>query len=112
MDLQKALPQHHHQIAVCHDLLAKQFASNMNFTAAIVHLEIAIQILLQRHSDTAIEMGYEYLKLAQICYNGDAISKSKHYVQKADTALSPYISEDTVASQDLCLLKRQLAVQT
>lgn len=64
--LQQCLQPNSAMLARAHDRLAKAYAAHGNFEQAATHCEVSVAILETGYSKHDVELGYEYLKLAQV----------------------------------------------
>ncbi|XP_035198762.1 SET and MYND domain-containing protein 4 isoform X2 [Oxyura jamaicensis] len=74
------------------------------------HLERSIQIVETHHGPSSVEMGHELFKLAQILFNGFAVSEALSTIQRAEKILMVHCGPQSMQIQELremktCLLE-------
>ncbi|XP_048221189.1 SET and MYND domain-containing protein 4 isoform X3 [Perognathus longimembris pacificus] len=73
------------------------------------HLQKSLQVVEARYGPTSVEMGHELFKLAQVLFNGFAVSEALNTIQKAEEVLLVHFGPQSSEIQELqemrfCLL--------
>ncbi|XP_067165786.1 SET and MYND domain-containing protein 4 [Apteryx mantelli] len=92
------------------DHLAQVYATLGKWQEAARHLQSSIQIVEMHHGPSSVEMGHELFKLAQILFNGFAVSEALSTIQRAEEILSVHCGPQSTQIQELkemktCLLE-------
>ncbi|KAM6373081.1 SET and MYND domain-containing protein 4 isoform 2-T2 [Pluvialis apricaria] len=74
------------------------------------HLQRSIEIVEMHHGPSSVEIGHELFKLAQILFNGFAVSEALSTIQRAEEILSVHCGPQSTQIQELqemktCLLE-------
>ncbi|NXJ97507.1 SMYD4 protein, partial [Corythaixoides concolor] len=110
MDAGNFLSPEHLLMGEMEDHLAQVYASLGKWQDAARHLERSIEIVEMHHGPSSIEMGHELFKLAQILFNGFAVSEALSTIQRAEEILSVHCGPQSTQIQELqemkaCLLE-------
>ncbi|NXT24978.1 SMYD4 protein, partial [Syrrhaptes paradoxus] len=92
------------------DHLAQVYATLGKWQDAARHLKRSIEIVEMHHGPSSVEMGHELFKLAQILFNGFAVSEALSTIQRAEKILSVHSGPQSTQIQELeemktCLLE-------
>uniref|UniRef100_A0A8C6YKY5 Protein-lysine N-methyltransferase SMYD4 n=1 Tax=Nothoprocta perdicaria TaxID=30464 RepID=A0A8C6YKY5_NOTPE len=92
------------------DHLAQVYATLGKWKEAARHLQSSIRIVEIHHGPSSVEMGHELFKLAQILFNGFAVSEALSTIQRAEEILSVHCGPQSTQIQELkemktCLLE-------
>ncbi|NWY61679.1 SMYD4 protein, partial [Chionis minor] len=92
------------------DHLAQVYATLGKWQEAARHLERSIEIVEMHHGPSSVEIGHELFKLAQILFNGFAVSEALSTIQRAEEVLSVHCGPQSTQIQELqemktCLLE-------
>ncbi|KGL74452.1 SET and MYND domain-containing protein 4, partial [Tinamus guttatus] len=92
------------------DHLAQVYATLGKWQEAARHLQSSIRIVEIHHGPSSVEMGHELFKLAQILFNGFAVSEALSTIQRAEEILSVHCGPQSTQIQELkemktCLLE-------
>ncbi|KAH1178981.1 hypothetical protein KIL84_000312 [Mauremys mutica] len=104
------LSAEHMLVGEIEDHLAQGYATLGKWQEAARHLRRSIQIVEARHGPSSVETGHELFKLAQILFNGFAVSEALCTIQRAETVLSVHCGPLNAQVQELqemraCLLE-------
>ncbi|XP_061868569.1 SET and MYND domain-containing protein 4 [Colius striatus] len=91
------------------DHLAQVYATLGKWQEAARHLERSIEIVEMHHGPSSVETGHELLKLAQILFNGFAVSKALSTIQRAEEILSVHCGPQSTQIQELQEMKACLS---
>ncbi|XP_042647608.1 SET and MYND domain-containing protein 4 isoform X1 [Tyto alba] len=91
------------------DHLAQVYATLGKWQEAARHLERSIEIVEMHHGPSSIEIGHELFKLAQILFNGFAVSKALSTIQRAEEILSMHCGPQSTQIQELQEMKTCLS---
>ncbi|XP_038232187.1 SET and MYND domain-containing protein 4 isoform X4 [Dermochelys coriacea] len=110
MDAENFLSAEHMLVGEIEDHLAQGYATLGKWQEAARHLQRSIQIVEARHGPSSVETGHELFKLAQILFNGFAVSEALCTIQRAETVLSVHCGPQNAQVQELqemraCLLE-------
>ncbi|NXK52118.1 SMYD4 protein, partial [Chauna torquata] len=110
MDARNFLSPEHLLMGEMEDHLAQVYATLGKWQEAARHLERSIQTVEMHHGPSSVEMGYELFKLAQILFNGFAVSEALSTIQRAEEILSVHCGPRSTQIQELqemktCLLE-------
>ncbi|OXB73401.1 UNVERIFIED_CONTAM: hypothetical protein H355_017055 [Colinus virginianus] len=110
MDARNFLSPEHLLMGELEDHLAQVYATLGKWQEAARHLERSIQFVEMHHGPSSIEMGHELFKLAQILFNGFAVSEALSAIQRAEEILSVHCGPQSTQIQELqemktCLLE-------
>ncbi|NXY48471.1 SMYD4 protein, partial [Ceuthmochares aereus] len=92
------------------DHLAQVYATLGRWQEAARHLERSIEIVEIHHGPSSVEIGHELFKLAQILFNGCAVSEALNTIQRAEEILSVHCGPQSTQIEELqemkaCLLE-------
>ncbi|NWX68138.1 SMYD4 protein, partial [Alca torda] len=92
------------------DHLAQAYATLGKWQEAARHLKRSIEIVEVHHGPSSVEIGHELFKLAQILFNGFAVSEALSTIQRAEKILSVHCGPQSTQIQELkemktCLLE-------
>ncbi|NXV34166.1 SMYD4 protein, partial [Rissa tridactyla] len=92
------------------DHLAQVYATLGKWQEAARHLKRSIEIVEVHHGPSSVEIGHELFKLAQILFNGFAVSEALSTIQRAEKILSVHCGPQSTQIQELqemktCLLE-------
>uniref|UniRef100_A0A8C2TGC6 Protein-lysine N-methyltransferase SMYD4 n=1 Tax=Coturnix japonica TaxID=93934 RepID=A0A8C2TGC6_COTJA len=110
MDARNFLSPEHLLMGELEDHLAQVYATLGKWQEAARHLERSIQLVEMHHGPSSVEMGHELFKLAQILFNGFAVSEALSTIQRAEEILSVHCGPQSTQIQELqemktCLLE-------
>ncbi|XP_043386882.1 SET and MYND domain-containing protein 4 isoform X3 [Chelonia mydas] len=110
MDAENFLSAEHMLVGEIEDHLAQGYATLGKWQEAARHLQRSIQIVETRHGPSSVETGHELFKLAQVLFNGFAVSEALCTIQRAETVLSVHCGPQNAQVQELqemraCLLE-------
>ncbi|KAF1488505.1 SET and MYND domain-containing protein 4, partial [Eudyptula minor novaehollandiae] len=110
MDAGNFLSPEHLLMGEMEDHLAQVYATLGKWQEAARHLERSIEIVEMHHGPSSVEIGHELLKLAQILFNGFAVSEALSTIQRAEEILSVHCGPQSTQIQELqemktCLLE-------
>uniref|UniRef100_A0A8C0B6I5 Protein-lysine N-methyltransferase SMYD4 n=1 Tax=Buteo japonicus TaxID=224669 RepID=A0A8C0B6I5_9AVES len=91
------------------DHLAQVYATLGKWQEAARHLERSIEIVEMHHGPSSVEMGHELFKLAQILFNGFAVSEALSTIQRAEEILSVHCGPQSTQIQELQEMKTCLS---
>ncbi|XP_036762065.2 SET and MYND domain-containing protein 4 isoform X2 [Manis pentadactyla] len=86
-DAESFLSTEHSMLGKIEDDLAQAYAALGNWQESATHLQRSLRVVEVRHGPCSIEMGHELFKLAQIFFNGFAVSEALNTIQKAEKVL-------------------------
>ncbi|XP_069471468.1 SET and MYND domain-containing protein 4 isoform X2 [Ambystoma mexicanum] len=104
------LSSEHVLMAQIQDHLARVHAAQGNWKASAVHLQSSIRHVELRYGASSIELGQELFKLAQIFFNGRAVTEAMDAIIRAEKVLSVHYGPRHEPIQELqemkaCLLE-------
>uniref|UniRef100_A0A8C3JNS7 Protein-lysine N-methyltransferase SMYD4 n=1 Tax=Calidris pygmaea TaxID=425635 RepID=A0A8C3JNS7_9CHAR len=110
MDAGNFLSPEHLLMGEMEDHLAQVYATLGKWQEAARHLEKSIEIVEVHHGPSSVEIGHELFKLAQILFNGFAVSEALSTIQRAEEILSVHCGPRSTQIQELqemktCLLE-------
>ncbi|XP_029768363.1 SET and MYND domain-containing protein 4 isoform X2 [Terrapene carolina triunguis] len=110
VDAENFLSAEHMLVGEIEDHLAQGYATLGKWQEAARHLRRSIQIVEARHGPSSVETGHELFKLAQILFNGFAVSEALCTIQRAETVLCVHCGPQNAQVQELqemraCLLE-------
>ncbi|NWI25004.1 SMYD4 protein, partial [Sula dactylatra] len=110
MDAGNFLSPEHLLMGEMEDHLAQVYATLGKWQEAARHLEKSIEIVEMHHGPSSVEIGHELFKLAQILFNGFAVSEALSTIQRAEEILSVHCGPQSTQIQELqemktCLLE-------
>ncbi|NXA20738.1 SMYD4 protein, partial [Ibidorhyncha struthersii] len=110
MDAGNFLSPEHLLMGEMEDHLAQVYASLGKWQEAARHLQRSIEIVEMHHGPSSVEIGHELFKLAQILFNGFAVSEALTTIQRAEEILSVHCGPQSTQIQELqemktCLLE-------
>ncbi|NXV22182.1 SMYD4 protein, partial [Cepphus grylle] len=110
MDAGNFLSPKHLLMGEMEDHLAQVYATLGKWQKAASHLKRSIEIVEVHHGPSSIEIGHELFKLAQILFNGFAVSEALSTIQRAEKILSVHCGPQSTQIQELqemktCLLE-------
>ncbi|NXT02541.1 SMYD4 protein, partial [Jacana jacana] len=110
MDAGNFLSPEHLLMGEMEDHLAQVYATLGKWQEAARHLERSIEIVEAHHGPSSVEIGHELFKLAQILFNGFAVSEALSTIQRAEAILSVHCGPQSTQIQELqemktCLLE-------
>ncbi|NXT80742.1 SMYD4 protein, partial [Zapornia atra] len=110
VDARSFLSPEHLLMGEMEDHLAQVYATQGKWHDAARHLERSIEIVEKHHGPSSVEMGHELFKLAQILFNGFAVSEALSTIQRAEEILSVHCGPQSTQIQELqemktCLLE-------
>ncbi|KFQ97058.1 SET and MYND domain-containing protein 4, partial [Nipponia nippon] len=110
MDAGNFLSPEHLLMGEMEDHLAQVYATLGKWQEAARHLERSIEIVEMHHGPSSVEIGHELFKLAQILFNGFAVSEALSTIQRAEEILSVHCGPQSAQIQELqemktCLLE-------
>ncbi|XP_040506012.1 SET and MYND domain-containing protein 4 isoform X1 [Gallus gallus] len=110
IDARNFLSPEHLLMGELEDHLAQVYATLGKWQEAARHLGRSIQLVEMHHGPSSVEMGHELFKLAQILFNGFAVSEALSTIQRAEEILSVHCGPQSTQIQELqemktCLLE-------
>ncbi|NXN41502.1 SMYD4 protein, partial [Rhinoptilus africanus] len=110
MDAGNFLSPEHLLMGEMEDHLAQVYATLGKWQEAARHLKRSIEIVEVHHGPSSVEIGHELFKLAQILFNGFAVSEALSTIQRAEKILSVHCGPQSTQIQELqemktCLLE-------
>ncbi|KAM6048763.1 SET and MYND domain-containing protein 4 isoform 4-T4 [Theristicus caerulescens] len=110
LDAGNFLSPEHLLMGEMEDHLAQVYATLGKWREAARHLERSIEIVEMHHGPSSVEIGHELFKLAQILFNGFAVSEALSTIQRAEEILSVHCGPQSTQIQELqemktCLLE-------
>ncbi|KFQ49052.1 PREDICTED: SET and MYND domain-containing protein 4, partial [Nestor notabilis] len=104
------LSPEHMMMGEMEDHLAQVYATLGKWQEAARHLQRSIEIVEMHHGPSSVEIGHELFKLAQILFNGFAVSEALSTIQRAEEILSVHCGPQSTQIQELqemktCLLE-------
>ncbi|NXF39666.1 SMYD4 protein, partial [Nyctibius bracteatus] len=109
MDAGNFLSPEHLLMGEMEDHLAQVYATLGKWQEAARHLERSIEIVEMHHGPSSIETGQELFKLAQILFNGFAVSEALSTIQRAEEILSVHCGPQSTQIQELEEMKTCLS---
>ncbi|NXL36921.1 SMYD4 protein, partial [Glaucidium brasilianum] len=109
MDAGNFLSPEHLLMGEMEDHLAQVYATLGKWQEAARHLERSIEIVEMHHGPSSIELGHELFKLAQILFNGFAVSEALSTIQRAEEILSVHCGPESTQIQELQEMKTCLS---
>ncbi|KAM9615436.1 SET and MYND domain-containing protein 4 isoform 1-T1 [Morphnus guianensis] len=109
MDAGNFLSPGHMLMGEMEDHLAQVYATLGKWQEAARHLERSIEIVEMHHGPSSVEMGHELFKLAQILFNGFAVSEALSIIQRAEEILSVHCGPQSTQIQELQEMKTCLS---
>ncbi|XP_068271736.1 SET and MYND domain-containing protein 4 [Nyctibius grandis] len=109
MDAGNFLSPEHLLMGEMEDHLAQVYATLGKWQEAARHLERSIEIVKMHHGPSSIETGHELFKLAQILFNGFAVSEALSTIQRAEEILSVHCGPQSTQIQELEEMKTCLS---
>ncbi|NXW85576.1 SMYD4 protein, partial [Alopecoenas beccarii] len=109
MDAECFLSPEHLLMGELEDHLAQVYATLGKWQEAARHLERSIEIVEMHHGPSSIEIGHELFKLAQILFNGFAVSEALSTIQRAEEILSVHCGPQSTQIQELQEMKTCLS---
>uniref|UniRef100_A0A8C6IYT1 Protein-lysine N-methyltransferase SMYD4 n=1 Tax=Melopsittacus undulatus TaxID=13146 RepID=A0A8C6IYT1_MELUD len=110
MDAGNLLSPEHLLMGEMEDHLAQVYATLGKWQEAARHLQRSIEIVEIHHGPSSVEIGHELFKLAQILFNGFAVSEALSTIQRAEEILLVHCGPQSTQIQELqemktCLLE-------
>lgn len=87
------------------DHLARAHAASGDWQSAALHLRSSIRHVELRHGASSIELGHELFKLAQIFFNGRAVSEAMDTILRAEQILTVHYGSQHELLQELQEMK-------
>ncbi|NXJ21694.1 SMYD4 protein, partial [Dicrurus megarhynchus] len=109
MDGGNFLSPEHLLMGEMEDHLAQVYATLGKWQEAARHLKKSIEIVEMHHGPSSVEMGHELFKLAQILFNGFAVSEALSTIQRAEGILSVHFGPQSAQIQELQEMKACLS---
>ncbi|NWW16637.1 SMYD4 protein, partial [Falcunculus frontatus] len=109
MDAGNFLSPEHLLMGEMEDHLAQVYATLGKWQEAARHLKKSIEIVEMHHGPSSVEMGHELFKLAQILFNGFAVSEALSTIQRAEGILSVHFGPQSAQIQELQEMKACLS---
>ncbi|XP_058673654.1 SET and MYND domain-containing protein 4 isoform X1 [Ammospiza caudacuta] len=109
MDAGTFLSPEHLLMGEMEDHLAQVYATVGKWQEAARHLRKSIEIVEMHHGPSSVETGHELFKLAQILFNGFAVSEALSTIQRAEGILSVHFGPQSAQMQELQEMKACLS---
>ncbi|NXM25928.1 SMYD4 protein, partial [Oxyruncus cristatus] len=109
MDAGNFLSPEHLLMGEMEDHLAQVYATLGKWQEAARHLRKSIGIVEMHHGPSSVETGHELFKLAQILFNGFAVSEALSTIQRAEEILSVHCGPQNAQIQELQEMKTCLS---
>ncbi|NXP79315.1 SMYD4 protein, partial [Ramphastos sulfuratus] len=109
MDARNFLSPEHLLMGEMEDHLAQVYATLGKWQEAARHLERSIEIVEMHHGPSSVELGHELFKLAQVLFNGFAVSEALSTIQRAEEILSVHCGPQSTQIQELQEMKTCLS---
>ncbi|XP_054143425.1 SET and MYND domain-containing protein 4 isoform X2 [Melozone crissalis] len=109
MDAGTFLSPEHLLMGEMEDHLAQVYATVGKWQEAARHLKKSIEIVEMHHGPSSVETGHELFKLAQILFNGFAVSEALSTIQRAEGILSVHFGPQSAQMQELQEMKACLS---
>ncbi|XP_053817379.1 SET and MYND domain-containing protein 4 isoform X1 [Vidua chalybeata] len=109
MDAGTFLSPEHLLMGEMEDHLAQVYATLGKWQEAARHLKKSIEIVEMHHGPLSVETGHELFKLAQILFNGFAVSEALSTIQRAEGILSVHFGPQNAQIQELQEMKACLS---
>ncbi|NWV43291.1 SMYD4 protein, partial [Grantiella picta] len=109
MDAGNFLSPEHLLMGEMEDHLAQVYATLGKWQEAARHLQKSIEVVEMHHGPSSIETGHELFKLAQILFNGFAVSEALSTIQRAEEILSVHFGPQSAQIQELQEMKACLS---
>ncbi|KAM8999181.1 SET and MYND domain-containing protein 4 isoform X2 [Sarcophilus harrisii] len=87
------------------DRLAQAYASLGDWPKSAAHLQNSLQVVKAQHGPASVEMGHELFKLAQVLFNGFAVTEAVSVIEKAEKVLSLHYGPENEQVQELQQMK-------
>uniref|UniRef100_A0A8D0GPQ5 Protein-lysine N-methyltransferase SMYD4 n=1 Tax=Sphenodon punctatus TaxID=8508 RepID=A0A8D0GPQ5_SPHPU len=110
LDAKSFLSPEHVVVGEIEDDLAQAYATLGKWQEAAGHLRSSLRVVEARHGPSSMELGHELFKLAQILFNGLAVSEALRTIQRAEKVLSVHCGPWSAQVRELqemkaCLLE-------
>ncbi|XP_068945761.1 SET and MYND domain-containing protein 4 isoform X2 [Petaurus breviceps papuanus] len=92
-----------HRVEVALELLRGGETGNWPKSAA--HLQKSLQVVEAQHGPASVEIGHELFKLAQVLFNGFAVTEAMSAIEKAEKVLSIHYGPENEQVQELQQMK-------
>ncbi|XP_064021965.1 SET and MYND domain-containing protein 4 [Pogoniulus pusillus] len=109
MDARNFLSPEHLLMGEMEDHLAQVYATLGKWQEAARHLQRSIEIVEMHHGPSSVEIGHELFKLAQVLFNGFAVSEALSTIQRAEEILSVHCGPQSTQIQELQEMKTCLS---
>ncbi|XP_068010710.1 SET and MYND domain-containing protein 4 isoform X1 [Melanerpes formicivorus] len=109
MDARNFLSPEHLLMGEMEDHLAQVYATLGKWQEAARHLEKSIKIVEMHHGPSSVEIGHELFKLAQVLFNGFAVSEALSTIQRAEEILAVHCGPQSTQIQELQEMKSCLS---
>ncbi|XP_074119963.1 SET and MYND domain-containing protein 4 isoform X2 [Sminthopsis crassicaudata] len=91
------------------DHLAQAYASLGDWPRSAAHLRNSLQVVEAQHGPASVEIGHELFKLAQVLFNGFAVTEAVSVIEKAEKVLSLHFGPENEQVQELQQMKACLS---
>ncbi|NWV65813.1 SMYD4 protein, partial [Malurus elegans] len=109
MDAGNFLSPEHLLMGEMEDHLAQVYATLGKWQEAARHLKKSIEVVKMHHGPSSVETGHELFKLAQILFNGFAVSEALSTIQRAEGILSVHFGPQNAQIRELQEMKACLS---
>ncbi|XP_041882069.1 SET and MYND domain-containing protein 4 isoform X2 [Corvus kubaryi] len=109
MDAGNFLSPEHLLMGEMEDHLAQVYATLGKWQEAARHLKKSIEIVEMHHGPSSVETGHELFKLAQVLFNGFAVSEAMSTIQRTEGILSVHFGPQSAQIQELQEMKACLS---
>uniref|UniRef100_A0A8D2IUA0 Protein-lysine N-methyltransferase SMYD4 n=1 Tax=Varanus komodoensis TaxID=61221 RepID=A0A8D2IUA0_VARKO len=105
LDAKRFLSPAHLAMGEIEDRLAQAYVTMGKWPEAAGHVRRSVQAVEAHYGPSSIEAGQELFKLAQILFNGRAVSEALHTIRKAEAILSTHLGSRSSQVQELQEMK-------
>ncbi|XP_027717813.1 SET and MYND domain-containing protein 4 isoform X2 [Vombatus ursinus] len=99
------LTSEHMLMGEIEDHLAQAYASLGDWPESAAHLRNSLKVVEAQHGPASVEMGHELVKLAQVLFNGFAVTEALSVIEKAEKVLSIHYGPENEQVQELQQMK-------
>ncbi|XP_074045295.1 SET and MYND domain-containing protein 4 [Macrotis lagotis] len=99
------LTSEHMLMGQIEDHLAHAYASLGDWPKSAAHLRNSLRVVEAQHGPASVETGHELFKLAQVLFNGFAVTEARSVIEKAEKVLSIHYGPENEQVQELQQMK-------